>query len=301
MNLRLSGTNAIGDSQNINFLNNAFNTVSRISNIMGADNVAYGSLAFSTRNFFSDTLVEAMRITNKAYVGISRTNPEFSLDVNGDIAFPRTSKLQFTGGTAGDRQRSYLTGNPNNDVIVYVPNGLHTTFTHSNNVLIGGSTDTGIKLQVTGDISATKNILIENATNGEIQNAINANSVNGQGSFRWRTYGRGYVKTGAGTKLIIPFVNQGNLNIVTVARILVCSADLNNSFGNSMQVSFSVGSLTALSNLVILSSGGNYISAAVNGMNVEITMTGNDAIYMYLEYLTPVISYSIDLGNISLQ
>ena len=68
-----------------------------------------------------------------------------------------------------------------------------------------------------------------------------------------------------------------------------------------MQVSFSVGSLTGLSNLVILSSGGSYISAATNGNNVEITMTGNDAIYMTLEYLTPVPSYSIDLGNISLQ
>ena len=260
-----------------------------------------GTMTATVTNFSIKELNNVL-ITNNGNVGIQRTTAEFPLDVNGDIAFPRTSKLQFSGPVAGDRQRAYFTGNGNNDIFIYAASGgVIATFHNSTNTIIGGTTNNGSKLQVVGDISASKNILIENATNGEIQNAINANSVNGQGSFRWRSYGRGYVKTGAGTKLIIPFTNQGNLNIVTVARILVCSADLNNSFGNSMQVSFSVGSLTALSNLVILSSGGNYISAAVNGMNVEITMTGNDAIYMYLEYLTPVPSYSIDLGNISLQ
>jgi hypothetical protein len=154
MNLRLSGTNAIGDSQNINFLNNAFNTISRISNIVGADNVAYGSLAFSTRNYFSDTLVEVMRITNRAYVGISRTNPEFSLDVNGDIAFPRTSKLQFSGGVAGDRQRSYLTGDPNNNIFVYGPSSnLLATFRYTGATIIGNrTTDNGEQLQVQGNV-----------------------------------------------------------------------------------------------------------------------------------------------------
>jgi hypothetical protein len=84
MNIRLSGTNAIGDSQNINFLNNAFNTVSRISNIMGEDNVAYGSLSFSTRNFFSDTLQEVMRLSNKGYVLIgTSTNGASKLRVVG--------------------------------------------------------------------------------------------------------------------------------------------------------------------------------------------------------------------------
>lgn len=51
---------------------------------MGEDNVAYGSLSFSTRNFFSDTLQEVMRLSNKGYVLIgTSTNGASKLRVVG--------------------------------------------------------------------------------------------------------------------------------------------------------------------------------------------------------------------------
>jgi hypothetical protein len=234
-------------------------------------------------------------------VAINRTNPEFPLDVNGDIAFPRTSKLQFSGPVAGDRQRAYFTGNGNNDIFIYAASGgIIATFHNSTNTLIGTITDAGRKLQVNGDIYTNRNIEINNSTNGLIQVAVDANSVNSQGTLRWRNYARGYTRTGAGTKIVIPFYSQTNINLVTVVRLTICSADFNSAFGGSTQVTFSVGSLNALNNLSILSSGGNYVSAAINGMNVEITTGAYEAIYMYMEYLTPYTEYSIALGNITL-
>jgi len=105
----------------------------------------------STIQFYTGNDAERMRISKDGNVGIARTNPEFPLDVNGDIALPRTSKLQFTGGTAGDRQRAYFMGNGNNDIGVYTPaNNIIAMFHNSGNTLLGKTTDSGQKLQVSG-------------------------------------------------------------------------------------------------------------------------------------------------------
>jgi hypothetical protein len=73
ISLRLTGTTAIGDGLNIGFFNNNNINVANIRGILGADNVAYGSIGFYTRNFFSDTVLEVMRITNRAEVCIGST------------------------------------------------------------------------------------------------------------------------------------------------------------------------------------------------------------------------------------
>jgi hypothetical protein len=72
--LNLSGTNALGDSSNIAWFNGTGSTkVASISGILGADNAAYGTLAFSTRRFTTDTLDEAMRIDNRGNLGLGVT------------------------------------------------------------------------------------------------------------------------------------------------------------------------------------------------------------------------------------
>jgi hypothetical protein len=65
-------------------------------------------------------------------IGLNRPSPEFMLDVNGDIAFNRTNKLMFAGPVAGDRSRSYLTGDGNNNIFVYGPSSnLIATFEYT--------------------------------------------------------------------------------------------------------------------------------------------------------------------------
>jgi hypothetical protein len=79
----------------------------------------------------------AYLINPSGSIGVGIT-PEFTLDVNGDIALNRFNKLQFTGGVVGDRARSYLTGDGNNNIFVYGPsNNLITTFGFTGNVGVG--------------------------------------------------------------------------------------------------------------------------------------------------------------------
>ena len=75
-------------------------------------------------------------------IGIGRTAAEFTLDVNGDIAFNRTNKLMFAGGVAGDRSRSYLTGDGNNNIFVYGPSSnLIATFAYTGYTSLNGILD----------------------------------------------------------------------------------------------------------------------------------------------------------------
>jgi hypothetical protein len=91
LNLRLFGTNAIGDSINIKFVNNGGTQVANIAGILGGDNVAYGSLSFQTRNYFTDSIVEVMRINNRGNILIGTTTDNGSkLNVNGTSTFEST-------------------------------------------------------------------------------------------------------------------------------------------------------------------------------------------------------------------
>jgi hypothetical protein len=92
---------------------------------------------------------------NGGLVGIGRTNPEFLLDVNGDIALSRFNKLQFTGGTVGDRNRAYIAGNGNNDLIFAVAGGAEMLRMHnSGNLLLGTQDNNGGRLQVFDNVDA---------------------------------------------------------------------------------------------------------------------------------------------------
>jgi hypothetical protein len=280
-----------------------------------------GYLAFYTR-LQGGSYTEKMIITSGGNVGIGTTSPATKLEVIGTIRTSGTGgqldldinvgALRFYDGSTfrgGFGTDEWATAGSSANLITYLNGGnyhIYSTTTASKifTALSGGNVGIGTtspttKLQVAGE-TTTSILTAANETNGQFQSRINGNSVNSQGACRWRTYARGIVATGTGTKLNIPFTSQGNLNIVTVARVLVCSADFNSSYGGSAQFMFSVGSLNALSNLQILSSGGNYSSATTSGMNVVVTLGGFAAAYIVIEYLTPEPSYSIDLGNITL-
>jgi hypothetical protein len=102
--IRPTGTFAIGDSANIKFFNSTINTAT-ISGIYGPDNAVYGSLAFSTRSYLTDTLVEAMRIDNRSNVGIGTTSPSTKLDVSGNA---KTNGYTLNYNTSYWNQDGYL-------------------------------------------------------------------------------------------------------------------------------------------------------------------------------------------------
>jgi len=74
LTLRITGTTAIGDALNIKFLNGVNTNIATISALLGADNVAYGTLTFSIRNYTTDSVVESMRISNRGNLLIGTTS-----------------------------------------------------------------------------------------------------------------------------------------------------------------------------------------------------------------------------------
>ena len=109
-------------------------------------------------------------------------------------------------------------------------------------------------------------------------------------------------------KLIIPFVSQGSLNSNTVCRVMGHNAAYNTSTPQGFEITFAVGHLNAMYAFSYWGAGGNAVSAALNGQTVEITFSSSynvaysvsGGVFVTLEYMTNVLSYSIDVPNVRL-
>lgn len=107
LNLRLFGTNAIGDKLNIRFQTNSGQEIALISGILGADNVAYGSIGFTARNYWTDSMVEVMRITNRGDVCIGSTSSPYNSPNRGSLFVNGASNSLIGWGVAGSA-KGYL-------------------------------------------------------------------------------------------------------------------------------------------------------------------------------------------------
>jgi hypothetical protein len=135
LQLRLFGTNAIGDSLDIRYLNSAGNNIANISAILGGDNVAYGSLAFSTRNFFTDSMVEVMRINNRGNVGIGITAPTTRLDIgNGTLTLPTLRGRTYTLSNVASANPNFINGTGFNSIPVRVGDIIDLPFSQTRTV-----------------------------------------------------------------------------------------------------------------------------------------------------------------------
>jgi len=282
------------------------------------------SLIFATNTVADATNVtsanEKMRLDASGNVGIGENTPTLKLVVSSSAA--GVMQLKGTnGGTTNNTQLRFFGSNYNDDLYaigtevatgstnrafdIYdlIGNASRFRISTAGNVLIGTTTDAGQKLQVNGNVSA--NTIQQSQTNATTIHTLAGNS-NAQGNANNYTIVRAYPVVSLGTKLIIPFVNQGNLNSTTICKIFGHSAKFNDPNPLGFEITFAVGHLTTLSNLNSWGGNGNYASIAINGMNIEITFTSaytsatSDGIFVTIEYMTNVPAYSIDVANIAM-
>jgi hypothetical protein len=131
-------------------------------------------------------------------------------------------------------------------------------------------------------------------------------SGNSQGNAINSRIVRHYPVVSSGTKLIIPFVNQGNLNSTTIINIMGHSALFNSPSPRGFQGFIQVGHLNGIATAALLSSSGNIASISTSGSNLEINFTNAytsataDGVYVTIDYMTNVPSYSIVVSSITM-
>jgi hypothetical protein len=106
LRLSLSGTRALNDSVSIRFGAAGSTTdVGAITCISGADDPLYGTLTFATRNYNTDTLLEAFRIDNRGNLLVGTTTATANggdIQVSKGITFPATQSASSDANTLDD-------------------------------------------------------------------------------------------------------------------------------------------------------------------------------------------------------
>jgi hypothetical protein len=131
-------------------------------------------------------------------------------------------------------------------------------------------------------------------------------SSNSQGSALNYRIVRHYPVVSSGSKLIIPFIDQGNLNSSTIVRIFGHGARFNTNIPLGFTADFALGHLNTLANLSVFNSTGNISGIAISGMNIEIsfttayTATTANGLFATIDYMTNVPGHSINVANIAM-
>jgi hypothetical protein len=279
-----------------------------------------GELIFGTNPGAGTTaesaIVERMRIDNvgtatfaSTTYNIANFNSSYgqaNINIqNGGTTFAVFGSGASTTSTSGPNDVGIGTGGLNNAIVFATSTGYteRMRITSGGNVGIG-TTNPGSKLTVVGStgIDGTLSISQPNAASN-IQLSGNGNE---QGASHNYKIVKHYPVVSAGNKLIIPFVDQGNLNSNTIVRIFGHSARFNSPSPVGFTADFGIGHLNTLSGLQIYSSTGNVSGIAINGMNIEISFTSAytsataNGIYATIEYMTNVPSYSINVSGITM-
>ena len=129
---------------------------------------------------------------------------------------------------------------------------------------------------------------------------------NNQGFARNSIVVNHYPVVSSGSQLIIPFVQQGNLNSTTIIKLMGHSARFNSSDPLGFTATIQTGHLQGLYSTALLDSTGNISGISVSGMNLIVSFTTAytnvtaDGVFVTLEYMTNNLSYSINVGNIAM-
>ena len=130
---------------------------------MGGDNVAYGQLSFSIRNYNTDASFEAIRINNRGNVGINNSSPSYTLDVSGNSAATR-----FWVASGGNATDPMIRVKDDTDTGIFFP--------AANNMSFSTGATERVRLTGTGQFKATTDGTFD--TIGGTAHELNQNDEN---------------------------------------------------------------------------------------------------------------------------
>ena len=126
----------------------------------------------------------------------------------------------------------------------------------------------------------------------------------GSGALSSIKYVRAIPVVSSGTQLIIPFISQNNINSKTYVHVRGLSCESNTKDPKAFDCKFAVGHTSSLSNLTVLENLGKCTGASISGMNivlafnVDYTHSGDNGMFIELDYIAHHQDASINLSGI---
>ena len=286
-----------------------------------------GSIAGNTHQFTGSVLMSGSLTVGGVTTLGGNTLLSYSSNTTTANAFPRLG-VSNTNATQQDYNVSELyvsagNGAVNGSLLASYSSTFPTstpsiTLRNTGNGPLYFSTNGTIRQTIAGDGAATfsstvtaTGLNINGGTVGVSQASaariveLGGNSNNQGSALNYRIV-RHYPVVSSGNKLIIPFVDQGNLNSTTIVRIFGHGARFNSNGPLGFTADFGLGHLNQLLNLAVYNSTGNISSITVAGMNIEIAFTSAytaataNGVFVTIDYMTNVPSYSINVANITM-
>jgi hypothetical protein len=278
----------------------------------GTDYNSAGYLAlYTTPNGASPT--ERIRITSGGNVGIGTASPASRLSVHGQFRINTSNedgnenRLFFNPGGAGDPAQLYLYNEAQSNTVYVTANG--SSYFNSGNVLIGTTTDAGIKLYVNGGVRAT-DLLITNdrlwiTANRPISDWISSGLTAGHSSansYSW-VNGAGSLVLGSNGTERMRIATNGDIYVSNNAALFFGASALTYVAGGNTSMSFAVNGSERMS---IASSGlvsiPSLISTFTTGNAANMFVSpGDGAIYRStssIKYKKNVQDYTRGLADV---
>jgi hypothetical protein len=108
----------------------------------------------------------------------------------------------------------------------------------------------------------------------------------------------------SGTQLLIPFISQSNINSKTYVHIRGMSCESNTNNPKAFDVKFSIGHISTLGTLTVLQNLGTCTGLSKSGMNVVLSFntnyqhSGDNGMFIEIDYIAHHQDASINLGGI---
>jgi hypothetical protein len=330
VNAILSGTgSAFADGLRINRTTSNSTQYTLINHTGGATNIVSvdqsgNNIAeiYFGRSINGSTISNSMMIDRNGNVGIGTTSPSQLLDIrsaNTSGASGATLRIgSQTHGGGGDEFANieFFWGDPDAAEVkakIYAKNvgnvgpggGGAADLLFATTPAFGSSTER-MRISSGGNVSiADGTFTVSQSSATRVVQLLGTGNSQGT-SLNYKVV-RHFPVVSSGNKLTIPFISQENLNSTTIVKIMGHSARFNSRAPIPFSAYFAVGHLSVLSDLTAWEINGNISSIGYGGgMNIDInfstayTSAEANGIFITIEYMTNVPSYSINVAGITM-